>query len=72
MIWDDRLEENLRKHDDYNNGKYEGIDIGIEQKQTEMIINMYNKKFDINTIAEISNLSIEEVNNIIENNKGTN
>ena len=72
MIWDDRLEENLRKHDDYNNGKYEGIDIDIEQKQTEMIINMYNKKFDINTIAEISNLSIEEVNNIIENNKGTN
>ena len=72
MIWDDRLEENLRKHDDYNNGKYEGIDIGIEQKQTEMIINMYNDGLELKQISKYANIPIEEVNNIIENNKETN
>ena len=59
-----RLDREEAVNEGYNSGKLDGI----EQKQTEMIINMYNKKFDINTIAEISNLSIEEVNNIIQNN----
>ena len=76
MIWDDRLEENLRKHDDYNNGKYEGIDIGfeqgveqgIEQKQNEMIINFYNNKVPIDIISKSSGLSIKEIEKIIENN----
>lgn len=65
MVWDERIEENLRKREAYIHGK----DDGIEQKQTEMILNMYAKKIDIKTISEISNISIEEVKNIIESNK---
>ena len=81
MIWDERIDETLRRHDDYFNGKYEGISIGrnegyasgktdgIKQKQTEMIINMYEKNIDIKTISEVSNLSIDEIEKIIESNK---
>ena len=43
MIWDERIEETLRRHDDYFNGKYEGI----EQNRMEMIINMYKKNINI-------------------------
>ena len=50
----------------------EGFNAGIKQKQTEMIINMYNKNIDINTIAEVSNLSLKEVKQIINNNKKSN
>ena len=68
MIWDDRLEENLRKHDDYNNGKYEGIDIGIEQNRIEMIINLYKNGVSLELISKSSGLSIKEIEKIIENN----
>ena len=62
MIWDDRLEENLRKHDEYADGKNDGI----EQKQNEMIINMYKDKLDINTISKYANISVSEVEDIID------
>ena len=50
----------------------QGVEQGIEQKQTEMIINFYNNGASLELISKSSGLSIEEVNNIIENNKGTN
>ena len=40
MIWDERIEENLRNHDAYETGKHEGK---IEGK-IQMIINMYYKE----------------------------
>ena len=73
MVWDERLDENLRKVDAYNDGKSEGIEIGIEkgieqgilQNKTEMILNMNTNKIPIKTIAECAKLSISEVNKII-------
>ena len=61
MVWDERIEKNLRKREDY----LLGISEGIDQKQKEMIINMYKEKIDINTISKISNMSIDDVEQII-------
>ena len=44
-----------------------GYDTGIKEKQKEMIQKMYNNNIDVKIIAEISNLSIEEVEEIIRN-----
>ena len=80
MVWDERLDENLRKVDAYNDGKSEGIEIGIEkgiekgieqgilQNKTEMILNMNTNKIPVKTIAECAKLSISEVNKIINSN----
>ena len=48
-------------------GRKEGIQEGIQRSQKEMIINMYNKNISIDTIAECSNLSVEKVKEIIDN-----
>ena len=63
-----RLDREEAVNEGYNSGKLDGI----EQKQTEMIMNMYNDSLDLNVIAKYANLSIEEVNNIIKKNKETN
>ena len=39
----------------------EGRIIGREEKEREMIINMNKKNIDIQTISDISNLSIDEI-----------
>ena len=58
----------LDREEAVQEGYDSGYDAGIEQKQTEMIVNMYNKKISLETISEISNISIEEVQNIINKN----
>ena len=40
---------------------------GVTEAKREMIINMYNDKLPIETIAKYSNLTISEVNDIIKN-----
>lgn len=47
-------------------GKKEGIKEGVLKKQKETIINMYHKEFDVDTIAEIVNCSVEEVKRVID------
>ena len=42
------------------------IEIGREENRNEMILNMYNKKIDLKTISDISNLSIKEIEKIIK------
>ena len=69
MIWDERLEENLRNHDAYRGGRSEGIDIGKEQTKKEMIISMYNKNISLDLISEIVKLPVEDVKKIIKDNK---
>ena len=68
MIWDERIDEKLRNHDAYETGKDEGFMNGIEQKQTEMIINFYQNGASLELISKSSGLSIKEIEKIIENN----
>ena len=65
MIWDERIDEALRNHDAYENGK----DEGIEQIKHEMIINFYNNGISIDLISKSSGLSIDEVKEIINSSK---
>ena len=46
-------------------GIEQGIEKGIEQKQKEIVMNMYKKNLSINDICEFTNISIEEVEKII-------
>ena len=67
MVWDERLDEILRKADAYFGGKDDGIREDIEQRTKELIINMYHDNLPLETIAKYTNLSIDEVNRIINN-----
>ena len=42
---------------------------GIHDTKREMVINMYNKNIDLKVISQIANLSLKEVENIINNKK---
>ena len=44
----------------------EGEAIGLEKGKREIVINSHNKGFDIETIADITNLTIEQVNDILK------
>ena len=72
MVWDERIENNLRKFEAYTSGKdegiQEGIQKGIEKKQKEMILNMHNDNLPIETISKYANLTKEKVEEIIKNN----
>lgn len=72
MVWDERIDRNLRKIDAYRDARNEGYDEGIHegnmQKQA-MIINMYKNNIALETISKISNLSIEEIQTIINENQ---
>ncbi len=85
MIWSEEIEKNLQEMKAYNIGYDEGEDKGIQQgiqegiekgiqegiekNRQEMVINMHNKNIPLETIGECANLSISEVEKIIENNK---
>ena len=81
MVWDERIEENVMKAQEYQAGEVhgmekglqeglqEGIQKGIQKKQTEMILNLNTKDIPIETIAECAGLSVAEVKNIIESNR---
>ena len=47
----------------------EGYEKGIKEKAKEIVINMNKKNIDIETISEIVNLSKEEIDKIIKENK---
>lgn len=55
------------KEEGYTEGYDLGVEQGIEQKEKELIINMKDKGISIELISEISKLSIEEVEKIINN-----
>jgi len=44
-----------------------GIELGIEQTKKEMIINMYNNKCSLELISKCTNLSVEDIKNIVDN-----
>ena len=42
----------------------EGIDIGAEQRENSIIINMLDKNIDINIISEVTGRSIKDIEEI--------
>ena len=64
-MWDEQIEKNLQEMALYGRG----YDEGVEKAQKEMIINMYNDNVSIDVIAKYSNLTMEEVQEIIYKNK---
>ena len=47
-------------------GIEEGIEQGIEQNKKDIVINMYNKKYSLEEISDITNLNMEKIKKIIE------
>ena len=68
-VWSERLEENLSNLSAYNNGKDEGEKIGREEgiafQQKETVINMHRDQMSSELISKYVNLSVEEVEKII-------
>ena len=50
-------------------GIEQGIQQGIEENRIEVVLNMYKKNIDIETISEIVNISKEEAKRIIVESK---
>ena len=85
MVWDERIERNLRAQQEYfdgkqdglregkeegiKEGKKEGIIEGILKNKKDMVINFNNNGVSIDIISKSTGLSIDEVNDIIKSNK---
>lgn len=69
IMWDESLDKLFEEIEAFERGKEKGIEQGIEQNQKETIINLYKNNVLIDTISKSCGLSIEEVKNIIDNNK---
>ena len=46
-------------------GREEGREEGIKENTREIVINMYNKNFDLNIISEITRIPVKEVEEIL-------
>ena len=73
--WYDPEEERKRLNDSAlaysrKRGLKEGKEIGQKQKAQEMVLAMYAKNLSLEDIEEISGLSQEEVETIINSSKG--
>ncbi len=74
MVWDERIERNLRAQQEYFEGKKEGIiegkkegkKEGIIEGKKEIVINLYQKEIPIDKISEYTNISIREIEKIIK------
>ncbi len=68
-------EELVKQNEEYNyrlghqDGMKEGIEQGINQRTEEMVISMYKNNIDINTISQITSLSVDEINKIVSKDK---
>lgn len=51
----------------FSEGIDKGFSEGINQEKKSVVINMYNKKYKLEDIVEITNLTIEEIEKIINN-----
>ena len=80
-IMSEEMEEFIEQHTMYRNGLKEGISQGIEkgieqgieqgtqEKQKEIILNMFNDKVSLEVISKYTNLTIQEIEEIINSNK---
>ena len=50
----------------WDKGKAEGINQGILQKETQVVLSMFKRNMPVEDIADISDLSVEQVNEILK------
>ena len=55
-----------RELDAKTDGEHKGIQKGIQRGKTEVILNMYNKKYSIEAIADVTDMPVEAVLSIVE------
>ena len=76
MVWDERIERNLRAQQEYFDGKQEGLKVGKEEgiiegilkNKKDMVINLNNNGVSIDIISKSTGLSKEEIQKIIKSN----
>ena len=72
MVWDERIERNLRKQQDYSDGFDDGKELGIEEgirkNKRDMIINLNKNGVSLEIISKSTGLTIEEIKDIIKSN----
>ncbi len=76
MLMNERMVKKLIKEDEdfarFSMGRdvgiEQGLEKGIEKNKREMVIKMYNQNASIDFISKVSELSVEEINKIIEEN----
>ena len=56
------LKSKMEREKSFNNG----IKVGAKNQKIEIVISMYNKNYDTKEISTIVNLSISDVQNVIE------
>ena len=70
IVWDERIERNLKVQQEYFDGKQddkkEGIIEGKINTQKEIVINLYQKDIPLETISEYTNIPLDKINNIIK------
>ena len=69
ILMDETIEKNALFDQTYGVGYRKGVQEGIINNRIEMILNMHKNKIPIETISECANLSISEVQKIIDNAK---
>ena len=50
----------------WDKGKVEGIELGVMQNKTQTVLKMFRRNMPVEDIADISELSVEEVNDILK------
>ena len=68
-IWDSIREEygEMVKKESFDEGHTAGLEQGLEQKEHEIVVNMKEKGFALEVISDITNLSIDKIEKILEN-----
>ena len=65
-------EKEISFNEGHTKGKEEGIKEGLIQKEKEMIISLHNNGVSLDVISKASNISLNEVKEIIEENEKIN
>ena len=79
VVFNDDIERNVRREEAYVMGRTEGLESGIaqgisqgiiqgiEKNKREMILNMFNDKLPLKTIAKYANVTVSDVEKIVNN-----
>jgi len=68
-IMSEEMEEFIEQHTMYRSGLKEGIEQGTQEKQKEIVLNMFNNNLSLKMIANCTNLTIDEIKKIVNSTK---